>query len=944
MQENTSPESACLALMDRYGLTALIAAAIPGGWRQVGEKLEEILQNHSFQDPIEKNVFLDLCYSHCLAYLLPQNGNDYWIMLEKWFQHRKPPSGAAKPSSDEQAAAIFVTLRLRDSLRDWLLQTGCDELQALGDPYQRLLLSLWQQVFLNMAAPHNMLWDSAKGRPDQTMVARLRGGGFPGLLAASMYFPLDADEFDVDCGALLDSALPLHCRNILVCWLINIPYFNGDMKHRDRLVRYVPELCRALLQRPEQLGVVYFVSLVQEIMTSFWRASYIGGNNVAALSAFGDLIHATINRVCPGLPKPAPRQFKAGERIRIGYISRNFYRQAVPYYMINRIIHHDRTRFEVFMFSLAERQDEFTDIFVSNSDHFEKFTDLKNFGAIINSVIGAQLDILIFTDIGMDAVTYILSGLRLAPVQCAMVGHGTTTGIPTMDYYISGDFESPSAQSQYREKLIRLPKLGAAQFLPDDPLRTMTRQDLGVPDDAVLFISCANGIKHRAERESLYIEILRQAPNAWVLLKPYTTPGGIDARLAKRLRAAATEAGVNDRLLILPSIGHYRSVLGLLEIADVQLDTYPYGGWTTNMEALYVGLPVVTQEGELSRSRWGAGMLRALGVEEGIATDEKEFVAWGVRFAQDHGLRRRVAKVIKARVQEALFDGKSAQPAFEAALLSMVQTGPDVSAVPGRPQVQPAPRNLLKQLGPISLVKPETLVVATSIAPRNYDAQREALDTWHQAGFRILAVNPADEIEALRPRFPDVRFIAAGRDARRQFGKPFIYFDDLLAGLAETRARLGGIINSDIYLINHNLREFLLAQSGSQVVFGSRFDAASPDAKEGKVYQLGFDFFFFYQDLLAGFPPESFCLGLPWWDFWAALLPLERQWPVKRLVTPVAAHVAHQAAWDQGTWLQLGGTLAGHFPPASPLSPETTLVYLHQCAQKINREARDVIL
>jgi len=946
VQENAGTESACLALMDRYGLADLVRSANPGGWRQVGEKLEEVLKDHSFQDAVEKNVFLDLFYSHCLAYLSPrQNSGGFWLMLEKWFQHRKPPQGAVKPSSDEQAAAIFVTLRLRDSFRDWLLEAGCEELQTLGEEYQRLMLSLWQQVFLNMAAPHNMLWDSAKGRPDQAMVAKLRGGGISGLLAASMYFPLDADEFDVDSGALFDSALPLHCRNILVCWLINIPYFNGDMKHRDRLARYVPELCRALLERPEKLGVVYFISLVQEIMTSFWRASYIGGNNIADLSAFGDLIHATINRLCPGLPQPAPRQRKPGERIRIGYISRNFYRQAVPYYMINRIIHHDRSKFEVFMFSLAERQDEFTDIFISNCDHFEKFTDLKNFGAIINSVLGSQLDILIFTDIGMDVVTYILGGLRLAPIQCAMVGHGTTTGLPTMDYYISGDFESPSAESQYREKLIRLPQLGAAQFLPDEPLRSMTRKDLGVPEDAVLFISCANGIKHRAERESMYLEILRQAPNAWMLLKPYTTPGGIDAKLAKRLRAAAVEAGVNERLVLLPSIGHYRSVLGLLEIADVQLDTYPYGGWTTNMEALYVGLPVVTQEGELSRSRWGGGMLRALGVEEGIAADEKEYVAWAVRFAQDAELRRRVAQTIKSRVQDVLFNGKAAQPAFEAALLDMAQTGSEalVPAAQQR-QNQTAPKTLLKQLGSISLVRPEQMVVATSIAPRDYAAQRAALNTWRQGGFQVLAVNPAEEIETLRPHFPDVRFVAAGRDARSQFHKPYIYFDDLLACLAQTRARLGGIINSDLHLVNDKLHDFLAAQTGSPVIFGSRFDATSPDAREGKVYHLGFDFFFFHQDLLAGFPPEVFCLGLPWWDFWAALIPLERQWPVRRLVTPVVVHVAHQAAWDQGTWLYLGSALARHFSPSAPLTPETTMTYLQQCALKINRDARDIMM
>ena len=109
----------------------------------------------------------------------------------------------------------------------------------------------------------------------------------------------------------------------------------------------------------------------------------------------------------------------------------------------------------------------------------------------------------------------------------------------------------------------------------------------------------------------------------------------------------------------------------LLAIADIQLDTYPYGGWTTNMEALYVGLPIVTQEGHMARSRWGAHMLRALGVYEGIANSADEYVEWAVRFARAPELRRLVKEKMISQGRQIIFNGAAAQAAYEDALLKI---------------------------------------------------------------------------------------------------------------------------------------------------------------------------------------------------------------------------------------------------------------------------------
>ena len=406
-------------------------------------------------------------------------------------------------------------------------------------------------------------------------------------------------------------------------------------------------------------------------MAAFWRISYAGGDQTRELCMLGDFISLHMNRLFPQQPLlQAARPDGTGQGaeaapLRIGYISRNFCKQAVSFYMVNRLIHHDRSRFSVHTFAAGDRDDELTEVFRQNSGEFIRHPQLSDMAGMIAKIRERKLDILIYADLGMDPFTLMLSALRLAPVQCVLVGHGVTSGMKEIDYYISGDFEPEGAQQHYRERLIRLPKLGAAQYPPFEPDRLMTRQEYKIPDDAVVYVSCANGIKLHPDRDRLFLEILRRVPNAWLLLKPFQSPDAVDPRFIDRIFGPAREAGVADRVLIAPPFRQAKDVLGLLAIADIQLDTYPYGGWTTTMEAVYMGMPLVTQEGDMARSRWGPAMLRAMGIHEGIAASDAEYVEWAVRFGTDQALRDRVRAIVKEKARTVFFDGVAAQPAYE---------------------------------------------------------------------------------------------------------------------------------------------------------------------------------------------------------------------------------------------------------------------------------------
>ncbi|MPL68048.1 hypothetical protein SDC9_13761 [bioreactor metagenome] len=925
-------------ILEKYAINHIVDNSRLKGLAYAKQEFDRIM-SEEFNTAEEKNIFIDLFFTQCLKIVSVTNDiSGFWELISQWFHARKLESRNGNLSHDEKIALIHFCLNLRQRLREFIALVPLTEVEKLTEEHHRLMIAIWRMLFFEPFAALNLYWNPT--HPEEDLAAKCKRDGYIGLVIASMFKPFNADDFDIDSEQLIPSSIPFCYKTIIAYWMVNTPYFNAEEKHRLKLMRYIPELCRAIIRHPEILSTMFFLTFVQEVMTGLWRGSYIGGNNIDALSAFGDFISFTINRAMP-YPKPklVHKDVSKGEKIRVGYLSRNFYKQAVSCYMVNRVVHHDPDKFAVYTFALGDYHDNVSDMFKEHSDQFERLENMTDFRGIVEKIQEKELDILIYTDIGMDPVTYIISGLQLAPIQCAMVGHGTSTGMPTIQYYISGDFESPDGQRHYREKLITLPNSGAAQYLPMTPDPEITRAELGIPEDAVVFISCANGIKHGYLRDNLFVEILKQAPNAWIVLKPFATHASIDRVFTERIISKARDAGVNERLLILPPIGQTKHVLGLLIIADVQLDSYPYGGWTTNMEALHAGLPIVTQEGELARSRWGAGLLRALGVSEGIAANEQEYIEWAVRLAQDSALRHRLTEQIKVSVEEVLFNGAAAQPAFEQALTEIYNTECR------RTELEETARQT-SLLSSGNKLKPKTdvITIATSLRPSSDDIQKIAMQTWLDAGFHVVSLNALDTIAQLKPKFPDIEFIATTRDGREQHGKPFIYFDDVLAYFANRDIPICGIISPDLCLLDKNFQEFVRVEASNSCVFGSRVDVDSLSSAQGQIYNIGFDYFFFDRQIIPYYPQQNFCLGLPWCDYWAVIVPLMRKFQVKRVSAPVTLHVKHPPSGDANSWLQFGIDLSTHFKPPFSLSAETMARYAEETLTIINKLSQEVSL
>lgn len=194
----------------------------------------------------------------------------------------------------------------------------------------------------------------------------------------------------------------------------------------------------------------------------------------------------------------------------------------------------------------------------------------------------------------------------------------------------------------------------------------------------------------------------------------------------------------------------------------------------------------------------------------------------------------------------------------------------------------------------------EYIPVMTSIAPFNIDNQRKAVSSWLDVGFKVMSYNCREEIEKLSPFFKDVEFVEAYRDARKDFGKPYVYFHDIMNFFKNSSYDICGIINSDIHLrgVNKKLIEFIKNEAKDSLVFGQRIDIDSLDDLSGNMY-IGFDYFFFDRSIAVLYPEEKFCIGQPVWDYWIIFIAVINNIRTKRLTNHIAYHIKHKQNWSE---------------------------------------------
>lgn len=232
----------------------------------------------------------------------------------------------------------------------------------------------------------------------------------------------------------------------------------------------------------------------------------------------------------------------------------------------------------------------------------------------VEAILGQRLEALIYPEIGMDALTIKLASLRLAPVQIAAWGHPETTGLPTLDHYLSAeDLEPADAQRGYRERLVLLPRLGCAyRPLPVSAADTdfgNLSGDPGVP----LLLCPGTPYKYVPKHDWMFVEIARRLGRCGLVFFTHVH-SHLSQKLQRRLEASFARAGArfSDYGIFIPWLPR-PSYYALMKRADAMLDTIGFSGFNTAVQAAECALPVVTCEGAFLRGRLQAGSCGAWG-------------------------------------------------------------------------------------------------------------------------------------------------------------------------------------------------------------------------------------------------------------------------------------------------------------------------------------------
>ena len=368
--------------------------------------------------------------------------------------------------------------------------------------------------------------------------------------------------------------------------------------------------------------------------------SYQGRNDLELQTGYGELLHRIL---AANFPQWAERPEKPGRvpgrKCRVGYVSH--YDKAVSRFFLGWLRHAAKDRIEVYCYHLGRDTNPVTEECRAAAAVFRQADgDLEE---ACRQIADDRLDVLVYPDLGVKSRSCQLAALRLAPVQCAALAHPMTSGLPTVDYFLSSEaMESGSAAEHYSETLVRLPRLGISYEAPvlPRPLLSRTREDFKLRTDGVLYLCCQSLCKYLPRYDYIFAEIARRVTSAQFLF--FDEPGRGEVfrrRLAKAFEAVGRSAG--DHCVWLPHVDQF-TYWNLNLLSDVFLDSIGWSGGNTTIEAIACGLPVVTCPTGLLRGRQSYGMLQVLGVADTAAHSEPEYIEAACRLGLDPAWRAAV--------------------------------------------------------------------------------------------------------------------------------------------------------------------------------------------------------------------------------------------------------------------------------------------------------------
>ena len=358
--------------------------------------------------------------------------------------------------------------------------------------------------------------------------------------------------------------------------------------------------------------------------------------------AFGE----RLERANPPRFRPFRNERDPGRRLRIGYLSGDFWRHPVSLFALPVIEGHDRASFGAYCYSTGTTEDGITRALRDRADVFRDAAPMSD-GELADAIHADGVDILV--DLSGHSGAYRLGVLaqQPAPVQATWLGYPSTTGLTRIHYRISDRHADPEgdADRAHTETLVRLPNSQWCYrpFIADIPVADPPAAKNGF----VTFGSFNHVSKISPGIRKVWARILEGLPESRLVLAGIP-PGPVSERLLADLGGAAASAARISILPHAPLDEYLRSIGGV----DIALDTTPYSGGTTTCDALWMGVPVVTLRGARSISRSATSILSTAGLAEWIAQTPDEYVRLAVGFAGDRTLVRKLRASLRQSMRQ----------------------------------------------------------------------------------------------------------------------------------------------------------------------------------------------------------------------------------------------------------------------------------------------------
>lgn len=511
-------------------------------------------------------------------------------------------------------------------------QGAGDELRAL-DAFQKAAVLDQQtpEVFYNLAALYFQREDWARAASCYEQVIRLDPNN------ARAYKNLgDALFATGNLAAWIENFKRFESRCsgsfLLAVQALEVCQFTGEW---GRLDHYLNGLQH---QRFQPSDVIELVDGLEELL---YLLLFVDFDPIELGRFYQTYAHAAAKVYGP--PRPRPGDRRPG-RLRVGYVSGDLRDHVMGKMIYQWLKHHDREQFEVFLFSTRPVQGVWGQRISESAEHFEDISTLND-AAAVDRISAADLDLLVDCSTHTRGARQGILAAKPARVQVTSIASAGSTGLPTIDYKLTDQLaDLPEMQQHQVEPFLVISGcVYPYRHIAPAAAHVYHRERLGIPADAFVIGAFVNILKLSRRCLGLWREILDRVPSARIALSPVKV--GQREAYAQIFRAAGI---ASDRLVFIPQGKDESENQARYSVIDVVVDPMPFGGANGTIEALDMGVPVVTLCGRRHGERVGTSILSNLGVTSTIAHSGPQYVDLVRRLAEDEMFREEVRAQIKA--------------------------------------------------------------------------------------------------------------------------------------------------------------------------------------------------------------------------------------------------------------------------------------------------------